>query len=68
MVGLDLMLVLSTERLCSLNPSLRRRLVSPICIVNGSGYIVSCRLNMWYYRFCGKICDGFRLWRKMYTV
>ena len=28
-VGLDLMLVLSTERLCSLNLSLRRRLVSP---------------------------------------
>ena len=32
-VGLDLMLVFSTARLCSLNPSLtdlRRRLVSPI--------------------------------------
>ena len=29
-VGLDLMLVLSTARLCSLNLSLRRRLVSPI--------------------------------------
>ena len=29
------MLVLSTERLCSLNMSLRRRLVSPMCIVNG---------------------------------
>ena len=28
--GLDLMLVLSTARLCSLNLSLRRRLVSPI--------------------------------------
>ena len=33
------MLVLSTERLCSLNLSLRRRLVSPMRIVNGSGYI-----------------------------
>ena len=29
-VGLDLVLVLSTERLCSLNLSLRRRLVSPM--------------------------------------
>ena len=29
-IGLDLMLVLSTERLCSLNLSLRRRLVSPM--------------------------------------
>ena len=28
-VGLDLILVLSTARLCSLNVSLRRRLVSP---------------------------------------
>ena len=28
-VGLDLMLVLSTARLCSLNLSLKRRLVSP---------------------------------------
>ena len=30
MVGLDVMLVLSTGRLCSLNLSLRRRLVSPM--------------------------------------
>ena len=29
-VGLDLMLVLPTARLCSLNLSLRRRLVSPV--------------------------------------
>ena len=29
-IGLDLMLVLSTERLSSLNMSLRRRLVSPM--------------------------------------
>ena len=42
------MLVLSTERLCSLSLSLRGRLVSSMCIVNGSGYTESCRLNLWY--------------------
>ena len=31
-MGYDLMLVLSTARLRSLNLSLKRRLVSPICI------------------------------------
>ena len=32
-MGLDLMLLLSTARLCSLNLSLGRRLVSPVYIV-----------------------------------
>ena len=45
-VGLDLMLVLSTERLCSLNLSLRRRLVSPVylyCKLQQLRYIEPCR-------------------------
>ena len=53
------MLVLSTERLCSLNLSLGRRLVSPMYSVNGSGYIVSCRLICGITGYVGSYVTGF---------
>ena len=34
------------------------------CTVNGSDYIESCRLYLWCYRFCGKLGDAFRQWKK----
>ena len=53
-VGLDLMLVLSTARLCSLNLSLRRRLVSPIYRVSPKFVpLISCAItfdqNFYFY-------------------
>ena len=42
-----------------------------LCIVNGSGYIVPCRLNLWYCRLCGKLWEvksnsNFKLNRSIY--
>ena len=53
-VGLDLMLVLSTARVCSLNLSLRRRLVSPIYRVSPKFVpLISCAItfdrNFYFY-------------------
>ena len=48
-VGFDLKLVLSTARLCWLNLSLRRSLVSPI-YCNYNGYIKPCRSRFLCYK------------------